>query len=176
MTKTTLLENIHTREELQTTLNQVDAVLVSIFQTEKTGKVLSLGEILEKVAGVKMSQIVKAEIEDQKINVDDTFALKTYFEKLRTELAQVKIFQVTLAIDPGFNLVREISNWVHKNVDPDVILDIAVDSSLLGGATIIYGGKYYNNSLRNIIEQTLSKSKQNILKDIAVTPRTDHVV
>ena len=76
---------------------------------------------------------------------------KDELDKLRQAVLDLPVVRLTLALEPAGNWILEIRNWVIKAVGKTVVLDMAVDKSILGGAIIENAGKYGDYSLRKMI-------------------------
>ena len=76
---------------------------------------------------------------------------KDELDKLRQAALDLPVVRLTLALTPPGNWILEIRNWVIKAMGKAVVLDMAVDKSILGGAIVENGGKYGEYSLRKII-------------------------
>ncbi len=64
---------------------------------------------------------------------------------------KLKKLELYLAREPGGDFLKEINGWVKESFGEDVVLKITVDGSILGGAVVIYEGKYFDGSLRKKI-------------------------
>lgn len=76
---------------------------------------------------------------------------KDELDKLRQAALDLPVVRLTLALTPPGNWILEIRNWVIKAVGEVVVLDMAVDKSILGGAIVENAGKYGDYSLRKMI-------------------------
>lgn len=78
---------------------------------------------------------------------------KDELDKLRQAALDLPVVRLTLALEPAGNWILEIRNWVVKAVGKAVVLDMAVDKSILGGAIVENQGKYGDYSLRKKINE-----------------------
>ena len=76
---------------------------------------------------------------------------KDELDKLRQAALDLPVVRLTLALTPPGNWILEIRNWVIKALGKPVVLDMAVDKSILGGAIVENAGKYGDYSLRKMI-------------------------
>ena len=65
-------------------------------------------------------------------------------DKLKQAALAMPVVRLTLAFEPN-------RDWIVKAVGEAVVLDMAVDKSILGGAIVENAGKYGDYSLRKII-------------------------
>ncbi len=68
------------------------------------------------------------------------------------ELENLPQVRTTLAFYPSALFAREIAKKIRNAFGPNVVLDLKVDSSLIGGLTISYRGQYLDLSLRKKID------------------------
>ncbi len=73
-------------------------------------------------------------------------------ENLKTQLLSAKIVKLTLAFEAKTSDAENILAWLRKNIDPNCVLDLAYDKTILGGAVIEFEGKYMDMSLRKQME------------------------
>lgn len=155
-----LLESIVTDEQRQVVLHKLDTLIVDLFRLSPESKEFNLEKYLQDHAGIEFTQLIQNLAEDNKIDPRDLQQIKNLLSTLRQNLAQLKIFKIILAIDPDKDFALKLSNWVHEHINKDVIVEIEVNPIILGGSIIIFDGKYFNNSLSNIINQSISQHIQ----------------
>ncbi|MEK7064365.1 MAG: F0F1 ATP synthase subunit delta [Patescibacteria group bacterium] len=83
----------------------------------------------------------------EQIDIDRLKKGRQELDKLKQAALAMPVVRLTLAFEPPGNWILEIRNWVGKAV----VLDMAVDKSILGGAIVENRGKYGDYSLRKMI-------------------------
>ena len=78
---------------------------------------------------------------------------------LQKQLSDLRVLKLTLALEPTPALVDNISSWVKTNVGEDVVLDLDLNSDLIGGAQIAFAGKYADYSLSSAYDQFCQTAK-----------------
>ncbi len=78
-------------------------------------------------------------------------------ENWKLEIENLRELHLTLAYEPTRTNILTFSNWTKKNVAEDVILDINVDQRIVGGAQIVWNGKYQDYSLTEIVYADLQR-------------------
>lgn len=66
------------------------------------------------------------------------------FEK---EIKNLSVVNITLAVEPSVSIVNYISDFMKKKIKVHVLMDFEIDRNLIGGAVIIYKGKYINSTI-----------------------------
>lgn len=75
-----------------------------------------------------------------------------YFLGLLTEIDNLEIINLTIAIDPTQQLIDTICEWLGKNLSQAPIVDFLVDARIGAGVKIEYKGKYEDLSAQSKIE------------------------
>jgi F0F1-type ATP synthase delta subunit len=71
--------------------------------------------------------------------------------------AELPEVHLTLAFTPTESFRKKISAWLQKEIGRPLFLKITVDKTILGGAIIIYNGRYQDASLRKKLDERLSR-------------------
>ena len=77
---------------------------------------------------------------------------KDELDKLRQAALDLPVVRLTLALELPGSWMLEVTNWVIRAVGKAVVLDMAVDKQILGGAIVSYKGKYGDFSLRKKLD------------------------
>lgn len=139
-----LLENLITKKDLQDVLNSVDQILTDLYQQKKQ---LTLSDTFSALA------------KSQQVDPKDREQLRAFFEDLKKQLTQIPAIGLTLGFHPSPESMRTIAGWIHTNVSENLILDISVDESLLGGAAISFNGFYRDLSLKKSLEDAYKNNR-----------------
>ncbi len=89
---------------------------------------------------------------------------KKFLENLRSALDSMRILRLDLAFDPTDEAVEKIHAWVSREVGEGILLDIDIDKTILGGARIMFEGKYQEYTLEKMIESVLAREREEILR------------
>jgi len=123
--------------------NELDAVEKSLYETK--------GDTLETVLKTEIRKETAAVLNVLFNNLDKESVLKD----LRLRMSKISLAEITIAIDPTESLIEKISNWLIQNSQTKYILDIKVDKTIIGGAIFAVNGKYFDDSLKTKLENTL---------------------
>lgn len=142
---------IHTRYDWETLSSDIDRILVSIFiQNEST-----FNDALDGIIGQNSAKTILDSLLEKNIPKDNSLEVKNHLETMKEDLRKMKDLRMTLAIDLPSKIIRDISLWAKQSIDPSIYLDIRVDSTIVGGAILIYEGKYYDESISHLINQKI---------------------
>lgn len=98
---------------------------------------------------------------------DKTPAVREFFGDLRNALKRMRILKLEIAFDPTDEAIASVSDWLNREVAKDIIIEWDVDRALLGGAKMIFEGKYSAWTLGDMIERDLGTKREEILKKFA---------
>jgi len=76
-----------------------------------------------------------------------------FLEELKKHLLEMPSLKLEIAFEPAEKFLEKISLWLEKELGQKIILDINVNSKIIGGAIIEYQGKYLNLSLEKEIDR-----------------------
>lgn len=74
------------------------------------------------------------------------------FHSIETFLDNIMPLTIYLSFDPGEEEIKSISKFIRSNFNQNIILDIKLDYSLIGGCALIWKGVYKDYSLKSNIQ------------------------
>lgn len=88
------------------------------------------------------------------VNVDQ-FNLnpKKFLNDLATVVDAIPVLSMVIAIDPSQHLIQSVREWWLKNFNNQVLLDVEIDSEIIAGAQISFGGKFVDLSFRSKLKE-----------------------
>lgn len=86
---------------------------------------------------------------------EDITATQNLLRDLQKFLQELPTLQLTLAIQPSQAVVEEIAEWLTIHAPTPLLLNIVVNPTLIGGATVGFKGKLYDFSLNTRIDTYL---------------------
>jgi F0F1-type ATP synthase delta subunit len=142
-----LAEKIITKEDLIFILEQIEIAKDLLFKQPEIF-------LSEKLKG-KVSEGFKREIEnlEKKEKYISVAEFSEFFDRLKETLLKTPIVKLEIAFEPRESFILEMREWFKKNLGKRVILDIFVNSKIVGGAKIEYQGKWKDYSLAKKIEK-----------------------
>ncbi len=132
-----IVNSVKTLAERDKLSSEIDYILEALFETSKN----SLDTAFKKIS-IDTEERLKETFKKNNIDILDKETVKNFLEKLKKSLTNFKIIKLTIAFDPSHQIIETISNWISKNLGEGYILDIDTDKSILGGAVVVFEGKY----------------------------------
>lgn len=112
-------------------------------------------EVLDKNVRLSVGEILKS-------HLSDGASKEEYLKGLYEAINNIKILEITLAIELTSKILKIIESWIEQNISEDIILDIKIDPSLVAGAQIAFDGKFedfsYGKKLIDSLNQYEFKS------------------
>lgn len=126
----------------------------------------SNSEAFEKVLSARLSEHVASAMRDILARPEfknNSESLRIFFHDVKNVLDAFILLRLTLAVKPSEEMVDHLYEWVQKNLGIGVVLDIGYDGSILGGARIIFNGRYKEMTLAQMITDILVKEKTTVM-------------
>ena len=149
-----LLSKIQTTEDAASLIGEIEILLKSIYEEAGQGFELALKSKVrawvsrELLAGFSKEGVDKKEL----------------LENLKHELESWNVLILGLAFEPTQDFLEKVHDFVSKSVGKKVLLEINFVPKLVGGITVVFGGKYANLSLRKVFETEFQKSRDAMLE------------
>lgn len=77
----------------------------------------------------------------------DFLKASTDFKSLQKELTSLESIGVVLSFSPTPSVIDLLFTKLKKSIEKQIILDISVDETIIGGLILIYKGKYQDLSV-----------------------------
>lgn len=149
-----LLDSIFTKSDANVLENELEKILSYLF---KEG---SIDDKIKKTVRIGTYEFLKSDFPEFK----DRKAIKNFLESTREKLRKLRIINMTIAFEPTASLIEKIGKWVKENIGEDVVFDLSVDKSIIGGAEISFNGKYKEYILRDKFNEVFKNRKEELLK------------
>ncbi len=100
---------------------------------------------------IKFNAIVQGVLAKNEIDLGDEnkVTVEKLLNALSVDLAAIEILDITMSFSPSARFLNILRNWAYENVTENIVLDIHVDPSVLGGASLIYRGRYLDLTISN---------------------------
>lgn len=157
-----LLKELKTTDKVDQLSSSIDSVFSNFYKTRGT----PLAQTLDASLGNVFADAIKNILAENKISPTDYESAEKILTKLKDELKNLKVMNITVAIEPTQKMISNIFEWVYKNIGQDVILDITKDEKILGGAVVSFEGNYRDFSLKKALDETFINKKSEILNSI----------
>lgn len=162
-----ILGSIKTVDQARSLSSEIDVLLDSLFKTEK-GFEIGLNSISayhsqmlkESLAG---NGVASQGVASQGEALQAQSMIKEYLEGLKDEIQRLKTIKLTLAFEPKQPTIDNLFAWTTQNLGSGFILEIAVDKTILGGATVEFEGKYEDLSLKKKVEEVFGRKREELM-------------
>jgi len=144
-----LITSLKTTQEVADFISEIDNFMLTFFKSEN----VSMEKALDSISEVFATKIRQTFLKNS-LDINDRNTVTGFFETLKKLVKKFKVIKLALAFDPSYKTITNIHNFVKDTVGIGYILDIEVSEDLLGGAVVIFNGKYNDFSLKKSIEDT----------------------
>ena|SRR3990172_410753 len=90
---------------------------------------------------------IKPLFEELHVDVSNKQQVEKALNDIRDTLKDSQKIQLTVAFVPNEKFLDKLKIWTEQNVGTNVILDIRIDSGILGGVKLVFNGLYKDFSL-----------------------------
>ncbi len=146
-----LIELTKTTDDVVILDQEIGLLLQSLFHFDKR----KFEEILENQIRIRVALEIRKLLQTNiHMSKEEIKALLSTGYKT---ICALPILRLTLAFEPSELVINNISYWARNNLEKGILIDLSLDSSLLGGAIIMYKGKFYDYSLRIKLKEIFQK-------------------
>jgi hypothetical protein len=149
-----LPDSVCSRQDLKSVVLEIRAYAKWYNQTSVKMRVSGDNNYEEPVFSPSAAAIIG---EWNKQNPINPKSIDDLISELENMEAKAPIVSITLAAPPPGNLKKTITKWCRENVAPDVLVDFAFNSTMLGGMVVRVGSHVYDWSFRRQILSSLQK-------------------
>ena len=148
-----ILSKIKTKRDSEKLSYEIEILLSSLYEEKGAG----FDNALKTKVRAWVAEDIGQDID--KLGMDK----KDYLDNLAKELKNFKTLRLDLAYEPSFESIDRIYAFVANNFGERILLDLNCVHDLVGGARVIFEGKYFDFTLKKAFEQEFSKEKDEIL-------------
>lgn len=154
-----LIRTIRTKEEKDKLRDQMIMLEGSLFRSGSEGfeKILKT-KLPEHIASVMRDILSGSSLKE------NPEATRKFFEELKHTIDALPLLKLSMAFSPSEEMIQRLHEWIAENLGVGIVLDISYDTLILGGARMIFQGKYKESTLSQMITDVLAKEKTNVLK------------
>lgn len=146
-----LIDLTQTTEDVVKLDEEIDLLLQSIYHVDKD----MLEDTLKKMVRIRVAMEIRSLVKQTTTSKKEE--IKTLFSNMYRTICALPILQLTLAFEPSEAVIGNISRWARQNLAAGILLDLSLDRSVLGGAIIVYHGKFYDLTLRKKLQDVFDK-------------------
>lgn len=156
----TLLETIFTTRDAQEYIEHIDGLLTDIYSIERK----SILTVLDETLPEDISKGIKDYLSITKISLTNQEEVRIALTTLENGIRKARILSLTLAYTPSKKMTANICWWVKKEFGDDVVVELNTNPELVGGAIIVFEGKYIDQSVKKKLDILFEVKKEEILK------------
>ena len=130
---------------------EMEILLQALYQAESGKFEQKLEEEVRVRVASEIRRLLQGGSEGSKEEV------KSLLSSVNSIICSLPIIKLILAFEPSEVVIKNISNWARLNLEKGVVLDLSMDRSILGGAVVIYRGKFYDLSVRKKLGELFEK-------------------
>lgn len=152
-----IISSLRTVEERDTLYRAVDALEREQYRIGKSEEKEILKQISSSVAALLESALGSSSL------AENPAAKKEFLGNLKNKLKSLRVLKIDLAFEPKPATLNKISAWVKENAGEDILLEIGLDRTIVGGARIIFGGKYVEETLEKLLAREFEENRNIIV-------------
>jgi len=149
-----LLENITTKREAERLLEEIEILRNGLFEAGE-GAFESL--LKNKVRAITAGSI-------RRIFAQEGIDKRKYLDELEQWVAKMPNVSLILAFEPSEGTVERFYTKISEAVGKQVLLDVVYEPQIIGGAIVIFNGRYRDFSFKKIFEAEFAKGRSKILE------------
>lgn len=152
-----IFSEIFTSQEAQDYIDSLDILLNSFYEVNAA----TFDErIAKQFSGITKKNLL-ASLEKHKVALTDTEGLKHFFTELEESLKKIQMIDLTLSVEPEAALIASMSRFFREVTgDSTLLLTIKINPHILGGAQVVWKGKYWDISLIKQIDTFFENRKE----------------
>ncbi len=156
-----ILKAVWTKEDLNLLLQAVEEVKRNTYQTGAH----NLGGVLEKWLPKRLAHPLE-EVWLEYLGGNQSHTQGEFIDNLKLEFKKLRVLKLYLAWEPSTETLERIENWIKKEVGENVILEIELDTAILGGAKIAFAGKFREITLHQLIDNYFQEQGRLIFTEL----------
>lgn len=145
---------IKTKDQAEEFKEQCNVLMAQIYEVDKK----PLGDAIDSLFTNQLAVRLKKILNSLQVNQNDGNGLKQFFSAIKKVLDDADVLVVTLGITPTAELLEDIADMVRASFANEcILLEYKVDPHILGGAQIIWQGKYLDYGLDKLVSEWFAK-------------------
>lgn len=154
-----LLTSLKTTQEVANFTSEIDTFLSVLFKSEKA----LINDALNSIS-VNLASQINQTFSKNNLDINNKDTVIHFFETLKELTKKFKVISLVLAFDPTYKTIKRIHNFIKETIGIGYILDIEVSEDALGGAIVMFNGKYLDFTLNRRVKDVFETRKEEIFK------------
>lgn len=148
-----LFDLIYTSEQCNACINALQHALDASYDKKK-----DIMSVLDTYLPYNITNAILELAEEQHIQLRDGESATPFLTDIMNMLQDAPKVDITLAFHPTYEQLKGILKWWRGEIEPNIILNLQIDPSLVAGAVIGYKGEINNLSLQEGLNTFLKKT------------------
>ncbi len=145
-----LFSKLKTLEDLEILKGEIDRLENALYQTN-----VNYNDILKNDIRDWVSEVITRESKE--------VGFEKYLEKIKKDLISIPVLSASVSFEPSTSFIEKLSLWLKSNISSDVVVDLLLNTQIIGGIQMSFKGKYLDLSLR----KKISKELENITLSVS---------
>ena len=148
-----IYSKIITKESAEILAKELNLVLNSLYLGSR-----EFTSVLKTKVRASLSEYIKAKINQESTDIEKL--LKNMIERIKL----IPSVRLVLAYEPSEDALDKFHSIITSACKKPILLDVVYSPDIIGGAIIIYQGRYRDYSFKYLFEKEFEKEKENIMK------------
>jgi F0F1-type ATP synthase delta subunit len=145
--------------ELDILLQKIDELLSAVYQTDTR----IFTNIFTIELSHELSTAIQQSLEEEKLSLNRPQELQEFLTSLKSTLQQTHLLTLTLAYGPSDQDISLYAAKAKMLFGMNTVLELSVQENILGGAIVVYKGKYMDYSLKTRLNEVFKTRSKDIL-------------
>jgi len=146
--QTIMRKYLRTKDDANDFYIVLDHLTNNLFAPETT-----VDQMLLEQASYQKTTLFKQLAKTARVNLQDKTQLQLFLNEVKNFLTTLPVVTLTVAIEPKEVMITAIHDWFSRNYKTLVLLDIMIDSTIIGGTLVRFNGHYADYSLKKSLEE-----------------------
>lgn len=155
-----LVQKIATTEEAANLMEKISSFLTSLYTISQRG----IKERIQTIFSPNWAEMILGQMRDLNIDLTNQQQVNNFFTILSKDLSSLETLSLTLAFAPTAGTLQRISQVVKKAFGLEVVIEVTIKPEIIGGAIIVFAGRYMDFSLKKQLDILFEVKKEEILK------------
>src|SRR5437868_15371536 len=125
-----IIANIRTKSDLSVLLVCLQEFIDTFFSPKQLREQQMIFRKLPK----EVADLLITSFANEPITPENQIKVKREIDELIDQLHNCKSMQLTIAFQPNEETITLFSDWVKKNINKDLLIDLHFDKAIVGGA------------------------------------------
>jgi len=137
-----LLLKIRTKDDLDILRGELDILRNALYQSNNKYNEVIKNEVRSWVGEIIITESGGGDI-------------KKYLDGVDKALLAIPVLSAAISFEPSEKFIDNLSGWLKENISKNIVVDVLLNTSLIGGIQLAFKGKYLDLSLRKKIAKEL---------------------